>query len=432
MKILLIPAHSSIYDYNMIFELSEALKLKGLECFPLRNPINNFTLKKLCETYNFDVVFQVNRFRPSKNILPKKIRHISWFQDVFPTTLKSNIDFLDQDILYTLGNKKLLGLEDFNKIKSFALYTGVNKKDLHKYSYLEKKYVKDFSLVGFIPTANFNIDISPKEFLSNEISELIRNIPFISNIKSVRLLNNYLTRINNRLINDLKSGIELNYLPLTGSLNIKNLEDIIFELLPYSKKYKEKLKMIQNEEQYKLFNPGIFNFNLKLNQFINWLVIDYPRYLDRILLVELANKVSNSITLYGKGWEHYPEYTAYYKGIIHNKIDLYKNYRNTKINLSNNNHGIGLHSRNLECMGIGGFIMYHKTVHDDMEGTLLQDFEPNKHFGQFTVDNFEEQAKFWIKNTKKRELAGELARKVVLKKHLWEHRAQQILKDMGK
>src|SRR5262245_53357425 len=105
-------------------------------------------------------------------------------------------------------------------------------------------------------------------------------------------------------------------------------------------------------------------------------------------------------------------------------------YRRSRINLANNTHGFGLHSRTLECMAVGGFVFTHTSPHDTKPGGMLTAFEAGVHFGSFTPETFQDEARRWLKDAADRTKAGERAAAVVREKHMWSNRAQQIIDDL--
>jgi hypothetical protein len=107
-------------------------------------------------------------------------------------------------------------------------------------------------------------------------------------------------------------------------------------------------------------------------------------------------------------------------------------FRRSRLNLANNTHGLGLHSRTLECMAGGGFIFSHASPRDSKPGGMHTALEPDVHHGMYTPDNFQEEALRWLKDGERRRSAGARAATLIRQKHLWRHRAEQILEDLGR
>ena len=165
---------------------------------------------------------------------------------------------------------------------------------------------------------------------------------------------------------------------------------------------------------------------------INHLAREYPRLLDRVALIDAALGVSRSLELYGPGWDSHEALRPYHKGTVNDPYALLSIFRKSRINLANNTHGLGLHSRTLECMAVGGFIFMHRSPHDDKPGGMLTAFELGVHYGAYTPETFREEAKRWLRDEPGRAKVGAQAAAVIREKHLWRHRAEQILRDLSR
>jgi len=235
----------------------------------------------------------------------------------------------------------------------------------------------------------------------------------------------------------LRAVVEALYRPLKGELDIESLSKALYEEAalfmgvrrskPRQKHWSRRGRLGMLLEPYRSLEPDDAT---PIDHFINFLSRDYPRLLDRVRLVREALSVSQLLELYGPGWESHEEFQPYYKGNINQPMTLLAAYRRTKINLANNTHGFGLHSRTLECMAVGGFILTHTSPHDTKPGGILTSFEPGVHFGRFTPENFQEEARRWLKNGSERLEAGARASAVVRAEHMWVHRAKQIVDDL--
>jgi len=128
----------------------------------------------------------------------------------------------------------------------------------------------------------------------------------------------------------------------------------------------------------------------------------------------------------------HPEFSPYAKGVVDTQDGLLDVYRRSRINLANNTHGLGLHSRTLECMAVGGFVLTHESPHDSKPGGMLTSFEPSVHYGAFTPENLHEEAHRWLADDARRRQVGQQAATIIRQRHCWYHRAQQILDDLGK
>jgi len=120
-------------------------------------------------------------------------------------------------------------------------------------------------------------------------------------------------------------------------------------LQPYLPSYAERNDL--KSKILKFFkSDGIPGPYYAIESAINYYAQTYPRLLDRVTLINEILQVSNSLELYGPGWNTHPSFNKYHKGIINDQNKLLDIYLRSRINLANNTHGLGLHSRTLECM----------------------------------------------------------------------------------
>lgn len=395
-KFLITPNYAAPYDQRMVIGLADGLKSIGHDAIALSAPISSKEVLNQCRRHSIDIVIQVNRTRVPDVKLPGHVRHISWYQDVFPETLKNFSErFHDSDILYTLGDPEVLGLHTSMPCYVGSLLSGVDQKIFnHKKSNGMESI--DFSLCGFIP--------APPQ-----------------------------TR---GLFKIMQETVEQSYQPLTGSLDIHALEmEIRKNMAPYPSKYTIArlwlLKLMHRMRHVFKKNDGSDRHLLSpFERSISFYTREYPRLLDRVVLVDQVLAISQSLELYGPGWDRHDKYKKYFKGIISKLGDLLEVYRKSRINLANNTHGLGLHSRTLECMAVGGFIFTHESPNDNKPGGMLTSFEPGVHFGMFNADNMQEQAMRWLADENRRLEAGNQASAIVSQQHCWQHRASQVINDL--
>tara|TARA_Y100001960_G_C14721233_1_gene852497 strand:+ start:179 stop:1597 length:1419 start_codon:yes stop_codon:yes gene_type:complete len=467
LRILITPNVAVPYDLRMVRGLAKGFNSIGHFAYPSAYPLSSKNLVKQCEALSIDVLVQVNRVRDPNVPLPKNMRHVSWYQDVYLETSNSFSDiFHSSDILYTLGDPNVLGIKDTVPCYMSHLFTGVDPAT-SKFSLRGTEQNIDFSLCGGLPgpiniVPNYEADIL--WFLDN----LVQSIPFLGKTNvfwilrkllfSKRLPVNYLPYF---IILKMVESTKIYYKPLRGDLDIHALSENILNQLdnckgaldgkiiqrpykinksvanffkPYAKRtlgrrdlLSRLIRYIANESEY------FKETNLTpIQQGLNYFAQSYPRILDRMMLVEMATKISSNLQIYGPGWDGHEFGHPYFKGVLETEDELLSVYLRSKINLSNNNHGLGLHSRTLECMAVGGFIFLHESPHDDKVGGILSEFEPNEHYGSFTPENFQAEAIRWLGDEKKRKEVGRKASLIIHERHCWHHRAQQIINDLNR
>jgi hypothetical protein len=403
-KILIIPSLRNKYDLRMVSGLALGFKSIGVDVNIKNRKISSEEIVYECKEHGYNVVIKINEVRgiPEKEL--KNIRVISWYQDIFcDTSEKIKLGLIDSDILYTMGDRKILGIIDDINVQNDILMTGVSPALLEEKNNHDE-YLHDFSVCGFIPRNESNSSLRVKIIKFAKISLLflyqngiisIKDQDLVAKIKNVNYLN---------IDSILRRIVEENYQSLNGSLDINKLEKLLKSNIPED--------LILSSEK------------------INYYAQTYPRKIDRCDLVGEIIQFTNSLALYGPNWDTYPSFRKYHKGILTREKDLINVYKKTKINIANNTHGIGIHSRTLEVMAIGGFIATHESVNDTLRGGILDGFCPDEHFGYYRKNSIENDCMKWLINKNKRVVVGERAKDIIRNNHLWVHRAKKIIQNL--
>lgn len=387
MRIILNPASSEEYDIRMLSSLSKALEELGHQTILLKKQFKNRELLEFIKS-DKDVLFQVNQFT-NFNLRSRypHIKIVSWFQDIFPSISQSieNFNLTENDLFYTLGDPKVLGFNNTKKLYVKPFYSGA---DFKQEISMEKKY--DFSMVGSILPA----PSGSRFFQGGEISIRQLTIMYIKQLlKPIFLI---LKKKKNR---NFFKIVEQNYEFLNGSLDIGALENI--------------MKIEGAPERA-----------------VDFLCREYPRILDRYNLINLALKVSDNLILAGSGYNSYKNFQKFSLGLIKDQKKIEKIFYSSKINLTNNTHGLALHSRVIECMACEGFVMSHNSPRDNTHGGFLKNFEEGKHFAFYDKNNFSESVSKYLKDEKLRINIGKEAKKIILAEHSWKKRAEELLSDL--
>lgn len=411
-KILLVPAASKFLDQMQMEYLGRALRELGHDVDVTMGPVRDSVLPGLCRSVPYDIVFRVNRNRSSYTPLPKGVRHVGWFQDFHYGTEKKEFPQAQPgDIIYFLGEPRACGVRGNPKCMVGVLYHGVN----HEIPLEAKAQPHDISLCGYIPGPRHPAEESPGRILLSQLARVPVRVALkawrAGKFKTGDLTEQQLIRRTPGLLSDFQHFVELTYAPLGGSLDVHEL-------------YRGLVKIARRH--YSPFLPVSSICEIDLLYFST----HYPRLLDRQLLVRRSMNVSTYIALFGPGWELHPEFRPFHRGIVDNPLALYGVYRSSRLNLSNNTHGMGINSRSLECMHAAAALMTHSSPHDEKPGGLASEFEPGVHYIQFTTSNLEEVAQRWLCDERGRQALGERARAQVVAKHLWIHRARQLLDDL--
>ena len=454
-KFLITPNYRTPCDQRMVNGLAAGFHNIGHQAYALPCPISAVELAKKCMELSIDVVIQVNRTRHHEVTLPPNVRYVSWFQDVFPGSMTDFAEsFHGSDILFVLGDPEVIGINVRLLCYVGSLVCGVDNTVFDYRPRAETSPV-DFSLCGFIPSP----PIIVTRDIRKDVLELAKLNPLLGVRRTIAILRRILLgyyfefHSQNVALLTMMKTVRDNYRPLCGELDIHSLTQAMREatatnrgmlpnggnhqlgttfaqLLRYAHKKASGLRSRTNQSHH---NPiPDFSALSPFEKSINYFAREYPRLMDREALINGILQVSNSLELYGPGWDTHPAFNQYTKGVINTQEGLLDVYRRSRINLANNTHGLGLHSRTLECMAVGGFIFTHESPHDNKPGGMLTSFEPGVHYGVFTPENLHEEAHRWLADEAGRRRVGQQAAAIVRERHCWRHRAQQILDDLRK
>lgn len=364
MRFLITPHAGNAYDVHMVEGLASGFRKIGHEAVVMQRPLAERESVEACQSHAADVLFQVNRCRPTEPRLPAGVRHVAWYQDpIMPSDIAQRVH--EDDIVYFIVSSPDFAIDA--PCKTSFLSTGVDEDALTEI-WPKRLETVDFSMVGYIPPP-----------LNPATENLSANSAWPA------------------LAEQMAAVVEKSYRPLSGSLNIRDLAG-----------------QLPGEQNEQLFFAR-----------------EYPRLLDRVLLVQEALKVSKSVALYGAYWDTHPEFRPYFKGVIHEHGWLLRAFKDSRINLANNTHGLGLHSRVLECMAIGQFIAIHPSASDNAPGGIRTSFEPGFHYGEYSAETIADDLARWLHSPIRRWIAGQRARREIMQRHLWRHRAAQIVSDLA-
>lgn len=440
LKFLLVPNVSNSYDLRMMENLGRELSAFG-HSVSISSHKERQYIEVACRL-NPDVVIAVNKTRPQNFEFKNTVRFLSWYQDVFPKTSQGLI-LREGDILYTLGTASQLGLETEGlPVLVKQLFTGVNESN--RYSVCEP--IWDFSLCGGLP-----VDITSL-IVERDSRTPIRGSLSILLAKIRRGLRgqNFLGLFHDDYVLGHCAEIVRNlYVPLEGGLDIhliyKAVRQNLAERGLQNDRIDQFLLGVINRVPTVLLRlvalpHQILKLKNKHNQFLDketqddeissWFAQTYPRIIDRELLIMVASEVSRNIAIFGTFMDVHAFSKPYFKGIIDSEEGLAKVYASSKVNLGNNTHGLGLHSRNLGVMAAGGYLLHHRSK-NPVSGSLENEFEEGIHYDGYSgVDELKEKLRVALANSVRRKKLGHTAQKFVYSKHTWKHRAEQILADL--
>jgi hypothetical protein len=336
------------------------------------------------------------------------------------------------DVIFLLAHPSILNIEVSPQCKIKFLYTGVSKKELSlfKEGCPQKKPLCDVAIVGFIEAdMDLNLLARISDFIRQKGVKKKLSIIFqitlqsIGSVKSVRvskLVNNFL--------------LSTPFIQVLKKLQ-SNAELTIFTLL-FHKVICKSYRLFQGEVAGAVFEKRLKKLSQNISipifseNFISYFSFSYPRFVERKFLAEKCIGAGFKTDLYGVGWDLYPEFSPKWRGVLSTPEDLGKVYRSAKVNLHSNPNGFGVHSRVLEAMASGGFIMTHSSINEGVKGTITSEFKQNVHFKLYSEKTFIDDVKNAIYDEKMRLQCIKNAYELVSEKHTWKERARQVLIDL--
>lgn len=423
-KICLIPDLTNAYNVKMMADLSSALQQIGYDAHHHTTPVEDNALNGFVEKNGFNTVVRINKLPPEETKRSNNFRHISWFQDVFPSLKINDNCFQHDDLVCTLGTKETLGLDIKAKRYAGSFNLFINPSDFHqqKLRYGKQKY--DANLVGFIP------DVPWVSKLENVVKEKTK----VSISKKLHYLQIYFKRLTMIMLKgefqklsfaNIQYALHKIYFgeftlneddtPTLIAQKIENEYDILGGSLDL------RMLLYTIEE---MFGKDTVQENLET---IDFCLRELPRFLDRYVLALAVSKVTRNLIICGNNWELYNIFTPF----VHRTISIEESFNifaNSKLTLQNNNHGIGIHSRTLSAMAVGGFIFTHTSPRDELPGGMKSAFEPGVHYGSFDLDNITEETQRWLSSDNERDKVAERGRQYVLSEMHWGKGAAQFAK----
>ncbi len=335
-----------------------------------------------------DVIMEACHARDDS--IPKDTVHIPWVHEYYGAGDPPYENALDHDLIYTFGDPDILGCCPRFKQWRGSLTMGVSP-DLLQRPAIDPTL--DFSIAGFMPPADW---WHPRS--------LIPPNPKVGDGFNISAEITYM----------ITDRMKTEFRPLYGE----------FDQLSEFAKYQADLRKLLDNNRWR-FEETAF---VEMAKYIAKNVHEYARFLNRHAAAQHILSVSQNVEFWGLHWDEWPVVAPYSRPFNDSPDELLNLYQRSRINVHDNIYGFALHSRVLEAMAVGGFVMAHESPHFGKAGQMTETFEPDVHFGQYNAESFAEEAHYWLHADRQRPIAE--ARKVIRDRHLWKHRAQQILDDL--
>lgn len=373
-------AETSSYYIDMLFGLARGFESFDIDTYVGIGQLSPQELYTFCRQYKPSIVFELNRSRTDLPDLDPNILHIAWFQDYVGGILERKSL---SEITYFWLSPESLGYKYSSSCQSVLL----SGADPDAYFYETPDKISDFSFVGFIPL--------PLNMLL-PVNHILASHPVQNCVATFG-------QVTEQFLKQYQWG--------AGQLDYKEINEMVFRIIK---------SLIGTEARDQVSENDLRVFNEQI-----------IRLVERKRMVDIALGISNSIRVFGhKNWSFWPQYAKYYDGFLFKQSDMRQVYQTTWLNLHNNNHGAGMHSRVLDSMASGGCIVVNESPQDQLPGGINTFFDPYVHYLPYTFDTFEDTLREYLPQKDRLKAMAKEASKLILAQHTWQHRAKQILDDL--
>lgn len=424
-NVLIIPASPLEFDVNLALNLSYGMSDIGLFAkVQLVNPNKSYIKDYL---NSFDLVIGINTILfDIKNV---NFIYINWIQDVYLETEEFLKKFSHpKAYTYTLGSYSMLNFKDKPNNYLGSLLPGSGELEINNISSFLKK--TDYFLYGFIPSKLANLNT-----LHEEIFYFFRKFGLSTSFAITSIISNNKGFTPQQFVYPMELIIEKNYSPLTGSLDIHKLKEILYKTYNKTEPNFILRRNLRNFF-YKPHNLTIMKVTF-IDKFfegdlfyhcVKFYAHTYPRFLDRYKIALQLKNNKNSYLIQGPGWDK-----TTFKKFSKKEGNVNENINLSSMVICNNTHGLGLHARFFEALKGGALPILHKSNNDSLPGGILYEgFENNKGFAYYDKDDLIMSTAQYSGNSDLRKNPLIEGYKIVNGKHLWKHRALQIINDLKK
>ncbi|MDI6703314.1 MAG: glycosyltransferase [bacterium] len=333
---------------------------------------HDFLQKSLAE-FKPDMIFNIDHLRTERqeDLFPKGIPFVTWIQDDMPNLFnKEYVKRLsDRDFIYLL-------------FSSFA----------------PKCYESGYKEIKMLPSACnpkiYNLDVETKK-------EYECDLAFVSHCSPPQPNPEYPGLIERITEIRMSSSERITY----GDLDY---------WLDCIKRAERELSMDISED--------------KIPEILRYIDFCVNRYVNRIKPILWAEELGIKIKLYGKGWEEIPRLRRYAMGPVTPGEVLKSVYHSAKIHLHISEVEGAFHSRVLECIASGGFILMFRPLKlEEISNYLTIERDIILYDSK---KDFQEKVRFYLNNETERKKISESGREKILKEHTYKRRAESIIQDI--
>lgn len=371
--IIQIPLPTFLY-INMAFSLRAALMRRGIEVHIQLAGLSADAERALLSAFRPDVIFSINDSRSEVCREHPDIRFITWVQDnQFVGEDMSNrfADAETDDIVYFAGGRQASVFNVGSRYQIGSLYFAAEPVPE---TLPESPLLSETSMIGFQPTIE------------------ILNAVFM-----------------------LPNGRHFHRRDYFQFLHLLQEDSVDFPL-----------EMLDQIVDTFLGMYGCSAGDIDPPEALHIYKEELIRASNRLRLVQHVLQQGFSCRIFGPGtWAEWPEVSAHYCGEAPTIEDARAIYRSTAFNLHNG--GI-THPRVYDCLAArGGLLLTNRSMHGD----AFNEFEPGVHYIEGNLSEMAQLMRHYQENREAATRIREEAYRLVCAHHTWDHRAAEILADLG-
>ncbi|MBF0423955.1 MAG: glycosyltransferase family 1 protein [Magnetococcales bacterium] len=381
MKIAVLFASDTVPNRCFMDAVLHGFQALGVEARGWLSQLRGEALLRLCDDFQPDLLFEMNRSRSEIPELPSQILHLCWIVD---TDGRKLTRFRDSEILYFFQHHWMRDHDGRGSRLRAWLPPGY---DPGRYFPEERPYAVDLSFVGHLSHPWTE-------------AELNRVIPPVDAGRPPVLFKD----VANQVVASLDATNQDSW----------TLDDYIEHALRTVAEAGGDPSILDLAVQYDLSNRI------------------YARMVRRQRMLDAAVALTpgRSLRLYGtSGLGAHAAYAPFYGGFLTTPTSMAEVYRSSRVNL---HEGVGLHFRSLDAMACGGVIFFMDSPYDRGPGAMEVIFRENEHFVMFDPANLGEKVAWLLEHPRRMREIGQAAATAVLQGHTWRHRAEQILADVAR
>jgi glycosyltransferase involved in cell wall biosynthesis len=380
--------------------LCSAFEEIGVKAVPVLHWLNGVQLETFVEGFRPDVLMEINRSRNQLTGLPSSIRHVSWLQDSIidrpeGRMIITNEQFGGSDIHYTFVFPESIGLDRSRVSNVRYLAPGVDNSIFNPNTPALGPE-QDICFAGYMPS---------KRTIGEQFATMLTlalpdgqqiQIPFSSLF--MHWSDSGVTASNFR--RDTAVELATDYIDFNFGI-----PRVILEQSPC----REAL----------IFAAHSFE-------------LEWARWMERSWLVLDLLAASSDLVIYGpdEGWVENRKFAPCYRGFLSTPRQMAGAFNAARVVAHVG--ALQMHARVLEAMACARPVLVNRSEpgFGDGFGAIREHFDDGAHFVEYDRDSLPGKIKALLADEPLRAALGGQARTAILDKHLWRHRAEQILADL--